>query len=522
MVTKGIVKKGEYFDSMTLMMAARKLRDLSGVRDGAIIMGTRENRAILEASGLMVDEFQGSGDADLLLVVKAEDVSLAARALSEAESLLRSIRKPSATGAAPLPHSLDGALRILPGANLAMVSVAGRYAGDVAMRGLEHGLHVMLFSDNVPLETEIALKQFAIERDLLMMGPDCGTAIINGVPLAFANAVRRGDIGIVAAAGTGLQEVSCLISNAGGGISQAIGTGGRDVKDEVGGLMFLHALRLLAADPKTKVVALVSKPPHASVVDKIAREVRGIRKPVVAAFLGADADGLRKSGMVPVRSLHEAALQAVALSRGESVERIASLLTDGAEEQRALAASESAQLQPSQKYIRGLFSGGTFCYEAQVLLGDVLTEIHSNAPTGRSQKLRDSLRSEKHTMIDLGADDFTVGRPHPMIDYSLRCNRIVAEAADPEVAVILLDIVLGYGSNPDPPAEIVPAIRHARQTASANGRHVAFVCSVTGTDEDPQNRSLVVAGLKDCGVMVMESNAAACVLAGRIATCESK
>ena len=383
------------------------------------------------------------------------------------------------------PVSLSGALQVVPEANLAVISIAGRYAGDEAMRALEAGLHVMLFSDNVPLEKEIALKKFAAKRGLLVMGPDCGTAIINGVPLAFANVVNRGNIGIVAAAGTGLQEVSCIISNAGAGISQAIGTGGRDVKKEVGGIMFIEGLKALAKDEQTKVILLVSKPPHPAVLKKIEKVLKTIRKPVVTMFIGASPG-----------TLEDAALKAVALSRGK-------------QSQAAASRVKIPKPKKGQKYIRGLFSGGTFCAEAQILLGK---DAFSNAPTGKSKQLKSSLKSQKNTFLDLGEDEFTVGRPHPMIDYSLRNKRILEEAADHETAVILLDVVLVYGSHPDPAYELDGVIREA-------SRKVAVVCSITGTDKDPQNRSRVAAALKKAGAIVMPSNAAACKLAGSIIQC---
>ena len=517
MMVKGIVKKGEYYDSVTLMMAARKLRELSGVLDSAVVMGTKENRAILEASGLTVEEFRASADADLLIAVKAEDALLAERALSEAESILKSVRTRADSGLAPLPRSMETALHLMPDANMTLISVAGKHAAGEAMRALRHGLHVMLFSDNVPLEREIALKTFAVQRDLLMMGPDCGTAIINGVPLAFANETARGDIGIVAAAGTGLQEVSCIISNAGAGISQAIGTGGRDVKEEVGGLMMLAALGMLSEDPSTRVIVLISKPPHFSVLEKIGKVTQTLGKPVVAAFLGTENDIIRRHGMLPARSLHEAALLATALSHHSPVETATTYFARLRKDLQVIGATEARKLQVQQKNVRGLFSGGTFCYEAQLLLGDDLDEIYSNAPTGKSRRLKNSLKSVKHTLLDLGADEFTVGRPHPMIDYSLRNRRIIAEAADPETAVVLFDIVLGYGANPDPLKEIVPAITAARKSAAQRQRYVPMVCSVTGTDKDPQNRAEVVRGLRDAGVIVAESNAAACLLTAFIA-----
>jgi len=495
------------------MMAARRIAERPGVLDSAVVMATRENKAILAAGGLMTDLLKDAGDTDLVVVVKAEEPGLVDDILTNIAALLRPKHQAGAAKAVH-PRTLEGALTKLPGANLALISVAGRYAGDEAMAALKSGLHVMLFSDNVSLEQEIELKRYAQQHNLLMMGPDVGTAIINGVPLCFANVVRRGDIGVVAASGTGLQEVTALISNDGAGISQAIGTGGRDVKEKVGGITFIEATKALLADERTKVLLFVSKPPHPSVLNKIAEAIRGANKPIVATFLGADAQAVARAGMVPAATLAEGALKAVALSRGSKLDEIdrAAAHRDG--ELRAQARQVAALLKPEQRYIRGLFSGGTFCSEAQVIYQHRLKPIFSNAPYGGAQPCADALRSVAHTIIDLGEDEFTVGRPHPMIDFSLRNKRIVQEAADSETAVILLDLVLGYGSNLTPVPDIVPVLEQAKSLARQAGRELVIVTSVTGTDADPQNRSAVVEAVERTGTLVFESNAAACAFAG--------
>ena len=372
------------------------------------------------------------------------------------------------------------------------------------MEALERGLHVMLFSDNVPLEKEIELKKYGREHGLLVMGPDCGTAIINGAPLAFANIVPRGPIGVVAAAGTGMQEVTCLIANEGGGISQALGTGGRDVKKDVGGIMFIEGLKALAADDKTKAILLVSKPPHSDVLKAIEAAVRGVKKPVVSMFLGDETSN-------GPRTLEEAALTVLALARGESAADALKLVESRDIEMRKTAKKLAERLK-GRKYVRGLFSGGTFCAEVQVIFRKLgLKEVFSNAPTAGAAQLKDSLKSEGHAMVDYGEDEFTVGRPHPMIDFSLRNKRIQAEANDPATAVILLDVVLGFGSNMDPASELEPFVREA-------AKKVGVVCSVTGTDRDPQNRPKVIESLEAAGAIVLPSNAAACFMAGFIAS----
>ena len=504
MVVVGLIKKGAYFDSVTLMTVGKALSAIDGVDDAAVVMGTRENKAILSTSGLLTREFEAARDTDLLVGIKAESADAAQRALDATDGLLKEARSGGDTGDTFHPASLAGALKTIPDANLALISVAGRYAGREAMRALESGLNVMLFSDNVPIETEVDLKTFAHATDLLVMGPDCGTAIINGVPLAFANVVRRGEIGIVAASGTGLQEVSSIISNEGAGISQAIGTGGRDVKKSVGGITFIDGLRALAVDDATKVIVLVSKPPDKAVLARINEVVDEITKPVVRIFLGA-----KPAGPNDARTLEEAALKAVALWHEKDPREVNVTL----ESRDAAIWDRTEELARGctdvQKYLRALMSGGTFAAEAQVLFAGLMTGIASNVPTAGAHRLSDPNMTAKNTVIDFGADEFTVGRPHPMIDYSIRKKRIAAETDDPETAVILLDVVLGYGSHPDPSAELADVISEASDK-------VIVICSVTGTDQDPQNRSLVEAELTEAGAVVTRSNAAACMQAGYI------
>jgi succinyl-CoA synthetase alpha subunit len=511
MTVQGEIRTGLYFDSVTLMIVGRDLLALEDVADAAAVMATRENKAILRSAGLWIDPFETAGDTDLILAVEAETAEAAAAALEAAASRLQQARMHREAGEQQLPASVESAVRALPGANLALISIAGRYAAEQARQALDAGLHVMLFSDNVSLVSEIALKNLARQRGLLMMGPDCGTAILNGVPLAFANAVNRGDIGIVAAAGTGLQEVSTILSNEGAGVSQAIGTGGRDVKREVGGIMFLEALEALRDDPETRVIVLISKPPDETVLRRIGEAAAAIGKPVIAAFLGADEALLRQFGITPAATLEEAALVAAALSKCHHPEAARKFLETRQREIRDAAAREAARFSGPQKYIRGLFSGGTFCAEAQLIFRrHALGDVYSNVPLAPFAPLADVWKSQAHTLIDLGDDAFTVGRPHPMIDYSLRNRRILEEAADPQTAVILLDVVLGYGANPDPAGELVPVI-------AAAPKRVAFVCSITGTPQDPQDSRRVESALAAAGVRVFPSNAAAAEFAAQIA-----
>ena len=511
MVAKGVIKKGEYFDSVTLMLVARDASKIDGVIDATIVMGTAQNKSILEMSEMLLDEFKNASDNDLIIAVKAKNEAAAVSGLKSTQDLLERSRQKTTDSSEYMPKSIEGAFKVLPGANMVIISVAGKYAAEEAMKALQHDLHVMIFSDNVPKDKTLEIKKLGREKGLLVMGPDCGTAIINGAPLGFANVVNRGDIGIVSAAGTGLQEVSSIISNEGGGISQGIGTGGIDMKIDFGGLSFLTGLEALIADPQTKIITLISKPPHPEVLARIGEVLKTNKKPVVAAFLGADPVLVRNIGAIPASSLEEAALLSVSLSKDVSMEQFNKEIEEGENKLKELAKGLAKQLQPEQKYLRGLFQGGTLAYETQVILKDMIGDINSNVPLDPKLKLADSWRSVGHTVVDLGEDEFTVGRPHPQIDFSLRNKRILEEARDKSVAIIYLDVVIGHGTNLNPGEELAPVIAEAKKVGNS-----LIIVSVTGTDRDPQNKSKIVKMYKDAGAVVLERNASASRLAGYI------
>jgi FdrA protein len=511
-IVKGKIIQGEYLDSITLMVVTAELNKTKGVIESSVVMATHENKSILKTSGLMLKEFENTSDNDLLVCIKAESEKIANDILDNIQSSFKKYRNKDENIDEYLPKSFEGALKQMPDANIALISVAGKYAFHEAMKALKSGLNVMIFSDNVSIEEEMKLKKYALSNDLLVMGPDCGTAIINGAPLAFANKVNQGNVGIVAASGTGLQEVSCIISNEGAGISQAIGTGGRDVKKEIGGLMFIKTMQMLNEDDATKVITLVSKPPHEEVLKKISEEIKKIKKPVVAIFIGGDASVLKKSGAIPAATLEETGLIAAALSKGVKYDKIISDLKEKDNTYKEMAAALSANKTKKQKYVRGLFSGGTLCDEAQLIFKDIIGFVYGNSPLNKEYLLKDFWKGKENSVIDLGEDEFTVGRPHPMIDFSLRKKKILEEAADPEVAVILLDVVLGYGSHLDPASELVPVIKKALQ----DSKGLSIICSVTGTELDPQNLNDVKHKLEKAGAIVMDTNAAASKLAAYV------
>jgi len=516
LLTRCLVRPGEYHDSVALMEIARELGRHSGVKDAAVVMATDANKDILRQAGMFLPEIEAAAPNDLIIVVQAQTDDAATHALKMAEVHLAHRSKMTAPRNTFQPRSIRGAVRTNPGVNLATISVAGQYAAAEAWQALRNGLHVLLFSDNVSIEEEIALKQYAREHGLLMMGPDCGTAIINGVALGFANVIPRGPVGIVAASGTGLQEVSTLLAKLGVGITQAIGTGGRDVKQAVGGIMMLEGLSALQSDPDTQVLVLVSKPPSPVVVEQILTQVQMSTKPTVVCFLGCDRASGTATRAISARTLQETACLAAEQVKGYSGSTASEVIEQESAALRTLAIDMKKSLKPWQKYLRGLFSGGTLASEAMIIWQDILGDVFSNVPLESRLELEDATQSKGNCAIDLGVDEFTVGRPHPMIDNDLRIRRLIHEAADPEVGVLVLDTVLGHGAHPDPASELAPAIRQAREHAAAEDRPLLVVASVTGTQDDPQGLERQVQALEDAGAVVCACNAAAARLAAFI------
>ena len=495
------VRPGAYYDSVVLMQLQRALAALPGVQEAGAVMGTEANKDVLAQSNLTTAEVTAAKADDLVIVVQAESNEAAQNAIGQIDTLLTR-RSSSDSTNGYRPKSLESATQLLPEAQWVFVSTPGRYAAGVAQEALRLGKHVFLYSDNVSLEDEIALKQQAAKQGLLVMGPDCGTAIVNGVGLGFANRVRRGAIGVVGASGTGLQQVTARIHQLGGGITHALGTGGRDLSEKVGAVTARQSLDLLASDPATKVIVLISKPPAAQVVDELLRVAGCLNKPVVIDFIGYRPAESQRGNVYFVKTLDEAAELAVELAGFEITQSPNHPITQS--------------FAPTQKYLRGLFSGGTLAYEAQLLLQEYLPTVYANAPLDKRFKLEKSTVSQGHTIVDLGEDEFTVGRLHPMLDHELRIKRLQQEAADPETAVILLDVVLGDGAHPDPAGELAPAIAEAMITAEEAGRHLAVIAVVVGTDADPQNLDAQVEQLEAAGVLVEFNNELAVRRAGEM------
>ncbi len=482
------IRRGSYLDSVALMRISRQVAALPGVEEAGMMIGTPANRQILRDAGVLGPDGETAGPGDLILAIRATSATDAETALAKAKELLDAPRPATSSGSKWQPRSINAAVREVPDANLALISVPGDFAVAEARKALRAGLNVMMFSDNVPIAEEVTLKQEARDAGLLVMGPDCGTAIIDGAPLAFSNVIRAGDIGLIGASGTGLQEVTCLIDRAGRGITHAIGTGGRDLKADVGGITTLMALDLLDADPATRHIVLVSKPPAADVARRVLDRVAKSTKPVTVCFLGGD--GLA----MPANAKFAATLEAAAH------------LATGTTPSAQLPELPPASARNAGRFVRGLFCGGTLCAEAQIVFRQNDAEVRSNIPVPGAKQLEPASNGG-HVLIDLGDDDYTRGRPHPMIEPAVRDAPLAEALADAQVGVVLLDIVLGYGGHLDPAGHLAGAL------ANRAPKGPLIIASVTGTDADPQNAKRQIETLKAAGVLVAPSNAAAARLA---------
>ncbi len=491
MPVRAVVRRSYYRDSMVLMRVAEALRARPGVREAAALMGTPANHELLVAAGLATDDTKDAAPGDLIIAVSADSEAAADTAVGEVERILTEQRPLVATPGRALPRTLESALRQLPDANLVAISVPGEYAKLEALRALRRGLHVFLFSDNVSLEDEIELKRLALDKGVFCMGPDCGTAYVNGVGLGFANVVPRGRIGCVAASGTGLQAVVSRVAALGEGISHGIGVGGRDLSAEVGGVMTEMALGALAADPATEAIVVIGKPPAASVVPRLEAAIGRIAKPVVVCCLGARPAASAAGRWVA--TLDDAAEAIVATLRGTSW--TAHAFSDVVDVKARLARARAQT--PRGAAILGLYTGGTLAHEAGLILGPLV--------------------STAVRLVDLGDDEFTRGRPHPMIDPEARAGRVREAGGSAEVGVLLLDLVLGRAVHPDPATPLAAAVYDARRTATAAGRAVVAVASVVGTEGDPQDLRRQIATLEGAGVEVLPSNAQAARFAALLA-----
>ena len=499
MLFKVFVYKNQYQDSVRLMSISREAAKLDGVSKVLALLGTVSNKDVIARLGLKDPAVDAATASDLMICIEAKDDAAVKAALDNVQAHLKT-KAGGSTAEELKPATIEEAADRLEDANFCMISLPGPMAKLDVLSAINRGLNVMLFSDNITIEDEIELKKKAIEKGLLMMGPDCGTAIIAGVPLALANVVRRGDIGIVAASGTGIQEVTCLIDRFGGGITHALGCGGRDLRKQVGGLEMRFGIKKLAATPGNKTLLLLSKPGDPAVLNAVLDEARATGLRTVTCLIGGKPDELNTEGIIFTRTLEEAAFAALGKPVPELV--FPKALDD-----------RIAKLDSQRKYMRGLFSGGTLCYESLVILDDKF-DIESNVPLRKELFLEAPTKGKKHCCVDLGEDEFTRGIPHPIIDTGLRGQRLEEDMRDPTCRVIMMDIVLGFGADPDPASKFAAIINRVRKDLPDGGPII--VCSVCGTDADPQSCAQQEKTLEDAGCFVFPTNAQAAKAVARI------
>lgn len=496
-------------DSLRLMRLSEDAKNIPHALDVQIAMSTETNKMILKQLDLLTSEGEIAASDDITIAMRVDSEENLSAVLASIEGMIT--RQVDLTENSESCSTVDEALKIQPDTKLAVVSVPGRYARDIAMTFLEKGIHVHLFSDHVPVGDEVELKEFASTRDLFVLGPGAGTSIINGKGIGFANAVRKGDVGIVAAAGTGLQEVSVLLDRIGIGVSHGLGVGGNDISEDVGGIMMLDCIKTLEADYYTKELIIISKAPNRFVRKKIIKWIQeNTKKRFVICFLGTEHPGeeIRSTERIEFGStLHEAVTLAAKARDVTVISRANRMFNIPVESLMATGKRLKNGQTPRQKHIRGLYSGGTLAHEALLILGDTVGSVYSNSPLYEKYKLTNPHVGRGHTIVDMGDETFTASRAHPMIDPTLRKLRILEEARDPTVAVIMMDFILGYGCHPDPVGSSLNDIESAQAQAVSSGGRIAFLAHVCGTEQDPQPLSLQEEKLTKAGVEVFPTNA---------------
>jgi succinyl-CoA synthetase alpha subunit len=498
-----VIRRNEYYDSVFLMGINKRLSEISGVEQTAVLMATEANKKLLVELGFSNQKIDEAQPTDLIAAVIADSSETVAVVTESLGEVLKSMSSGISDSGL---KTLDEAIHRRPDGNLVVLSIPGEFVNSEARKALEAGLNTFVFSSNVPVEQELELKLLARSRGLLVMGPDCGTSIIHGVGIGFANKVRRGPIGVVGPSGTGLQEFTSLIHNAGGGISHAIGTGSRDLSDEIEGLTTFATLQMLENDPDTHVLAIVAKPPGEQTLRKLIELAKSFSKPLVGCFLGIDFASWDEEGaIVWARTIDDAVLIALKLAGFE-------MNAEASREEQVPSARVEEEISgwsDGARYLRGIFAGGTFCYQSQQIFKDAGFDVYSNGPIDKKYRLADADESQEHTLVDMGDEQYTLGKPHPMIDSTERAKRILVEARDPEVAILLLDFILGFNAASDPVGDVLDAILQAGKIRRRIGGGLTIVASVCGTREDPQDLELQTQLLREHGVVVFKSNVSA-------------
>ena len=499
-----IVRQNTYVDSLAALFMMSVLLDHQGIETAFVGMATDANKASMEELGLVDDAVRAAREEDLVIAAMAKSREVFDAAVAQSEE-----KHTSGKAEKIAYRTVEDAVAAVPRANICTIAVPGEYACEVTKKALNLGLHCIVFSNNVPLEQEREMKELALEKGLLCMGPDCGVANINGAAFVLSSINNRGPFGICGASGCGIQHVAAFLHEMGSGVSQTIGTGGNDLKEPVGGISMLMGIDALEDDPDTEYIVLISRKPADSVLEKLTDRIQRCKKPVVACFMGADPTAVKQAGAIWADNLDDCAVKALALIGKELVFQT--------EEELAAVAQEAIQgMRPEQSYVRGIFCGGTYCDEAMTTMQQKIGGIHSNCPLSPEFRLEDSFVSVGNTVIDYGEEEFTRGKPHPTLEPSMRLPAIVKEGNDPETAVILLDFILTPPEHIDPAGVTLQAIRTAMESAEKRGGKIAVVASVLGTDADLQNVDLQREKLRDAGVYVCQSNRQAAQLAAEI------
>ncbi len=511
MVIKNYIYKEQYYDSVFLMRLAGKVSEAVNVKKMSVGMGTPLNKDTLIDLGILSGEGEKAGPNDLIVAIGGDNQEIVEKAKDEFLGLLKDKNK---SDEKTQYRSLRALAKEKKDINLAIISVAGEFAADQADEALDSKMNVFMFSDNVPLEQEVMLKQKALDKGLLLMGPGCGLSFIGGVAVGLCSMVRRGDIGIVGASGSGIQEVMCMIHWAGMGVSQVIGTGGRDLSREVGGITMIQGIRELMEDDDTSVVVLISKPPAKETVEKILNVVRKYQKPTIIHFIGGDIEIVKAAGAIASCTFEQTAGLAVAIAKGEKYKPHTE--EEYMAEIEETAMMESGKMQSDQKYLRGIYCGGSLAEETLILMEQKLGRIYANMAFDKENMLPNPFESKYNTIIDIGDEDFTHGRPHVAIDPTVRVDRFIKEARDKETAVVLMDFLLGYALHEDPAGVMAETIKTEKKLAAAHGRYLSVIASICGSDMDPQNYDEQKKKLQDAGVIVMDNNGAAARMAASV------
>jgi len=497
-----IVKKNFFRDSVQMMQFSQQLKDEQGVVDAAIVMGTDLNKNTLKNMDLLTEDGISATENDTLISINCKDENSLNNTAQKAEQLLVS----DSAKAKNEFNDLSSALDSFSNANIASLSIPGQFVKEMAVELINKQLNLFVFSDHVPLEDEIYLKNLALENNVLFMGPEAGTSILNGTVFGFGNRIRKGSVGIIGASGTGIQEASTMIDLFGEGISHAIGVGGRDLRNDIGGVMTMKTMEIFENDPNTKAVLLVSKPVDNYIRNKIINKINNFSKKNYVLCLVGDNENREDTDKIKFsKSIQTSVLKILKLLDDNVYKKTKDVVRNQINDSIKLSESLSKDLNEGQKFIRGFFAGGTLCYESKIILEQMIGKIYSNLSSDDEYSIKGNVSSKENTLIDFGEEEFTSARPHPIIDPLLRRNRILEDANDPNVGVIIIDIICGINAAKNTMAFHAETIKKAIEIAREQGRKLSVFTYICGTENDVSKNELKL--LADSGAKLFTSNA---------------